>query len=100
MFWVTYRQLFHTSLKKQSTCFSGRSVVTTSDWPNVSLSIILLVVISDFYLTHNKAEAVYYTVIRHAGNLSQSSRERKNTMSGSVFYFSGVFSNILSVLSS
>ena len=77
MFWVTYRQLFHTSLKKQSTCFSGRSVVTTSDWPNVSLNIILLVVISDFYLTYNEAEAVYYTVIRHAGYLRAAGKERK-----------------------
>ena len=50
------------------------------------------------YLTNKEAKAVYYTVIKHDGNLRTRGKCRKHEPQASVFYISRVFSNVLSVL--
>ena len=52
-----------------------------------------------FYLTNKEAQAVYYTVIKHDGDLRTRGNCRKREAQASAFYISRVFSNDRSVLS-
>ena len=50
------------------------------------------------YLTNKEAKAMYYTFIKHDGNLRTQEKFRKHEPQASVFYISQVFSNKRSVL--